>query len=112
MFRIAELREKMGISMRKVAIELGIPYTTYISYEKETREPNSETLIKLADYFNCSIDYLVGRNDKKTDIQVEFHITDHEREVVIAYRKQPSMQLGVDRMLGVAPHEDEKEKRA
>lgn len=64
MFRIKELRIEKGLSMRQTALELGIPYTTYISYEKEDREPNSETLIKLADYFGCSVDYLIGRSNK------------------------------------------------
>ena len=41
-----------------------------------------------------------------------FNITEHEKEVIIAYRKQPSLQFGVDRMLGVVPLDDEKEKRA
>ena len=62
MLRINELRAEMGLSMRQVAIKLGIPYTTYISYEKGDREPNSEMLIKLADFFECSIDYLIGRS--------------------------------------------------
>lgn len=63
MFRIKELRAEKGLSMRQVSIELGIPYTTYISYEKGDREPNSEMLIRLADFFNCSVDYLIGRSD-------------------------------------------------
>lgn len=50
--------------MRQVSIELGMPYTTYVSYEKDEREPNSETLILLANYFNCSIDYLIGRSEQ------------------------------------------------
>jgi len=41
-----------------------------------------------------------------------FYCSDHEKEVIIAYRKQPSLQLGVDRMLGVVPLNDEKDKRA
>lgn len=73
MFRIKELRTEKGLSMRQTALELGIPYTTYISYEKEDREPNSETLIKLADYFGCSVDYLIGRSNQnsieKSDIR-------------------------------------------
>lgn len=70
MFRIKELRIKKNISMRQAAKDLGIPYTTYISYEKETHEPNSELLIKMADYFNCSIDYLIGRSNEIIDDSV------------------------------------------
>lgn len=70
MFKIKELRLKRKLSMRQVAKDLDIPYTTYISYEKETHEPNSEILIRLADYFNCSIDYLIGRSDQEVDNSV------------------------------------------
>lgn len=62
MNRIAELRTKKGVTMRTVAQELHIPYTTYVNYEKGTREPNSEVLIKLADYYQTSVDYLIGRD--------------------------------------------------
>lgn len=62
MFRIKELRESKGISMKEAARLLGIPYTTYVNYEKGLREPTSEMLIQIADFYNVSIDYLVGRN--------------------------------------------------
>lgn len=63
MNRIAELRTKLGISMKEAAARLEMPYTTYVNYEKGTREPNSETLIKLSRFFGTSIDYLLGKSD-------------------------------------------------
>lgn len=52
----------------QAAKELEIPYTTFVNYEKGDREPNSEMLIKLADYFGTSVDYLICRSDEeKTD---------------------------------------------
>lgn len=63
MNRIAILRKIRGLSMRAVAVELGIPYTTYVNYEKGFREPNSEMLMRLADFFDVSIDYLIGFSD-------------------------------------------------
>ena len=62
MIRFKQLREEKGWNMRETARMLGIPYTTYISYEKGDREPNSEMLIKFADFFNVSVDYLIGMN--------------------------------------------------
>lgn len=53
--------------MADVARDLNIPYTTYVNYEKEAREPNSETLIALADYFHCSVDFLICRSDERTN---------------------------------------------
>lgn len=69
MSTIKELRLEKGLSMSQVSKELGMPYTTYVSYENEDREPNFKTLKLLADYFNCSVDYLIGRsniNSKET----------------------------------------------
>lgn len=62
MNRIKELREAKGISMRQASVDLNMPYTTYVNYEKGAREPNSETLILLADYFGTSIDYMLGKS--------------------------------------------------
>lgn len=60
MSRISELRSRMGISMKEAAQRLDMPYTTYVNYEKGTREPNSETLIKLSKFFGTTIDCLLG----------------------------------------------------
>ncbi len=66
---ISELRRKKDISMKQAAKDLGIAYTTYVNYEKGDRQPNSETLIALADYFGVSVDYLIGRNDSIFDYE-------------------------------------------
>lgn len=66
MIKLRELREEKHLNMRQTSMLLNMPYTTYVSYEKGDREPNSEVLAKLATFFDCSIDYLVGRsNDRK-----------------------------------------------
>ncbi len=67
MNRLKELRTEKKISMAQIARDLNIPYTTYVNYEKEEREPNSEMLIKLANYFNVSIDYIIGRSSDRKD---------------------------------------------
>ena len=58
------LRKEMGLNMKEAATEMKIPYTTYVSYEKGDREPNSEMLIRLAEFYNTTIDYLLGRSDE------------------------------------------------
>lgn len=57
---LKKLREQHGFNMKEIAIELGIPYTTYVGYEKGEREPNSDVLIKIANYYNTSVDYILG----------------------------------------------------
>lgn len=65
MNRIRELREEMGISMKEAAKRLKMPYTTYVNYEKCFREPSSETLIDIANFFDTSIDYLLCKSNTR-----------------------------------------------
>lgn len=65
MIRLKELREEKGLNRRELAEAVGLKYTTYLNYEKEDREPDSETLIKLANYFCVSVDYLIGRTESR-----------------------------------------------
>lgn len=61
---IRQLRKAAGLTMREAAEKMKLPYTTYSGYETGAREPNSEMLIKIADFFNVSIDYIIGRSDE------------------------------------------------
>lgn len=63
MLKLKELREKKGLLQKDVANYLKIARNTYSQYEIGAREPDIITLISLADYFDVSIDYLVGRTD-------------------------------------------------
>ena len=60
-----ELRAERGIPMKEAARQLEVPYTTYVNYEKGFREPNSEMLIKIASFYNCSVDYLIGKSAER-----------------------------------------------
>jgi len=51
--------------MKEAARRLEIPYTTYVNYEKGYREPNSETLIDIADFFSVSVDFLIGKSSER-----------------------------------------------
>ena len=63
MFRLKSLRENHNISQLKLAIELNLTQNSISRYENEEREADYKTLIAFADYFNVSIDYLLGRTD-------------------------------------------------
>lgn len=59
--RLKELRLKEELSQLIVALDLDIARSTYACYETGKNEPDLHTLIKIADYFNVTLDYLVGR---------------------------------------------------
>jgi len=60
--RVKELRKTRNMTQRQIAQELGITERSYQRYEAENN-PNNETLIKLADFFDVSTDYLLGRSN-------------------------------------------------
>lgn len=61
--KIKTLRKLRHISQQKMAIDLNTTQNTISRYETGTREPGIKELIQIADYFDVSIDYLVGRTD-------------------------------------------------
>lgn len=61
--RLKELRKRKGISQLKLAIDLNMNQNSISRYENGVREADYETLIKFADYFNVTLDYLLERTD-------------------------------------------------
>ncbi|MGS0765682.1 helix-turn-helix domain-containing protein [Syntrophomonas curvata] len=61
--RIRLLRDKNQIERQQLADGIGITYHALSKYETDEREPDFGVLLKLADYFNTSTDYLLGRTD-------------------------------------------------
>lgn len=61
--RLKALRESRRIYQREMAEQLGLSFRGYQGYETNQTEPKLATLIAIADYYNVSIDYLVGRTD-------------------------------------------------
>lgn len=61
--RIAELREKRGMTQEELSSILDITRASLSHYEKGRRKPDFETLTKLADTFHVSVDYLLGRTN-------------------------------------------------
>ena len=59
--RLKELRKKHGYSQNEVAIYCDITEKAYQNYELKTRLPKIDVLVKIADLYKISLDYLVGR---------------------------------------------------
>jgi transcriptional regulator with XRE-family HTH domain len=62
--RLTELRNAKGLAQKDIAEYLGITKSAYGFYEQNRREPSPEIIKKLADYFDVSADYLLGRINK------------------------------------------------
>ena len=62
--RVYDLREDSDLTQKKIAEYLGIHPNVYRRYEKGVREFPLELIVKLADYYHVSTDYLLGRTDR------------------------------------------------
>ncbi len=63
--RLKQLRLENNLTQETLAEKLQIVKSTITKYEKNTREPEFEILIKIADFFGTTTDYLLGRTDKR-----------------------------------------------
>ena len=59
--RLKELRDHMGISQRELAKLIQLSPSTVAMYELDQRSPDKDTIITLANLFNCTTDYLLGQ---------------------------------------------------
>lgn len=90
---IADLREKRSLSQAQLAKKLHISTSTLGMYETDKRKPNTDMLKALADFFNVSTDYLLGRKDEKGQNEIDKMLdeamsndgkpmTDNDREII------------------------------
>ena len=64
-FRIKELREDSDTMQKELATYLNVKQSTYSQYENGHRQIPIEALVKLAEYYNTSTDYLLGLTDER-----------------------------------------------
>lgn len=61
--RLKRLRDRSGKNQVTVATDLAVSQSTIGNWESGARTPDAQMLIRIADYYNCSLDYLLGRTD-------------------------------------------------
>ena len=71
MNRMKLLREQHNLSQTDLAKILNISRQSYNFYENEKRDPDTTMLIRIADFFNVSLDYLLGRTNDPSPITQE-----------------------------------------
>ena len=89
------LRNSCGLTQAEMAEKLGISRSTIGMYETGAREPDFETLEKIADFFNVDIDYLLGRTDKTTILPEtvgHYYINDETREIAQEVFENPELR--------------------
>lgn len=73
------LRKQNNLTIAQVAEKLNLPFETYRSYEAGKNQADYETLVKLADFFGVTVDYLLGREEEKNLIErPPYEITDKQ----------------------------------
>lgn len=82
--RLKELRESRGIKQSELAKYLNVASNTISTWENNQREPNLETVIKMANFFNVSTDYLLGKSGAETELPL---LTKEEASLLRNYRR-------------------------
>jgi len=66
--RLKELIKEKNLEQQQIASLIGLKIPTFNGYVGDKREPNIDTLIKIANFFDISVDYLIGRTDIRNSI--------------------------------------------
>lgn len=107
--KLRDLRNAKGITAEALCKELGITVGSYRNYERNDRNPPYETLIKIADYYNVTLDYLLGREPQK---EKPYHLG-LERGLKEAYLSLPKevraqiLQAMLDAVMGYQEEENQ-----
>lgn len=92
--RLTALRKEKKLLQADLANKIGIARATYGAYEQGTRQPDFETLEKIADFFGVSTDYLLGRTDTpaltpQEQDELEFQAFANDPELGVWYKELP-----------------------
>ena len=89
-----------GTKPNPVAKALNISSGVVTKWKNESALPNGDNLAKIADYLDCSVDYLLGRASAPASFYGD-GFTAHDKALVDAYKKQPDIRPAVDKLLGL-----------
>ncbi len=110
MINVKLLREKSGKKQQECADAIGVTLRAWQTYEQGIREPKFEILIKIAELFNVTTDYLLGREPLPNPFADLNLSEDDEKEVIEKYMSLPpeirATMLDVLRQLGEVVKKD------
>ena len=86
-------RKKSGMTQQAVANAIGVVQSAYKNYEQGNREPKGDTIVKLADLFHVTTDYLLGRDTGEPEpidqLEQQFNMTALEKKILDNYLSLP-----------------------
>ena len=94
---LKKLRKLFGVSQQQLADVIGVSKQSINKYENHKIEPDIHTLIKFADYFETSVDYLIGRSACEKDQcdltkMSKYELNQEEANIISNYRKLSNRQ--------------------
>ncbi|MGN0584039.1 MAG: helix-turn-helix domain-containing protein [Ruminococcus sp.] len=98
---LKKLRNKKGVSQQKLADTIEVSQQSINKYENHKIEPDIQTLIKLADYFETSVDYLIGHSDIDRVMEAVscYDLNEDEASFINNYRKLSRKQKDSIRLI-------------
>ena len=95
--RIRELRKQHKMTMKELGAVVGLAESTISQYETGKRQPDNETLLKLGEYFNTSVDYLLGstRTNENAPTLTQKDERDIEKRLQNTIEELESLQEGL-----------------
>lgn len=89
MKNLKNLRQEKGISQQKLADALMLTQQSINSYENRNIEPDLATLIKIADFFETSVDYLIGNTSVRHKLEpvTAYDLNEDEMRIIEKYRR-------------------------
>ncbi len=95
---LKQLREDAGISQKQLGDAIGVSQQSVNKYENHKIEPEIETMIRIADYFETSVDYLIGHSTicRRIEETQPFDLNEEEGRIIEQYRKlSPKQRTGI-----------------
>ena len=86
---LKEIRTRRNMTQRAVADYIGCSSVVYSRYERGTRQPSIEMLLKLADLFGVTVDFLLGRQDLEDST-----LSEYEKKLILASRNADERAKG------------------
>lgn len=105
--RLTEALKIRGVTAAELARALNVSDGTISNYKKGTYEPKQRRTDKISQILKVSVDWLLGGDVPMNDVDRFDDLTNHEKDLIVAYRNKPELQPAVDKLLDVPAERQE-----